>query len=503
MEARSQFAELAVAYNVIPLVRERLADFETPISMAAKLRALGKMFLFESVEGGEKWGRYSILGFDIGKEFVIDNGRAALRVNGVETNLPGNPIDALQTYLRGFKPQQREDLPRFFGGPVGYFSFETVRFFERCGEVRANTTGFPEAYFMIADHLAVFDNVSHTIKLVCCVHPQEFDSLDEAYEHGQQALDRMEEVLFAPGPSAAAEPAPQGTPTPMASNMSPEQYQGMVTTAKEYIRAGDIFQVVLAQHFRQETPADHLDVYRALRYVNPSPYMYFLDLGDGRAIAGSSPEVMVRVTEDLAEVRPIAGTRPRGETPEEDQRLADELLADPKERAEHVMLVDLGRNDLGRIAEIGSVQVDNFMVIEHYSHVMHIVSNVSARVRPDCDAIDVFKATFPAGTLSGAPKVRAMEIIHDLEPCGRGPYGGAIGCIAYGGRIMDMAITIRTVLLNGPTATVTAGAGIVFDSVPETEHFETVHKSQGMRKALDLAADGLRLQDPNEPDRTQ
>ena len=499
MEQFPEFCRLAAHYSVIPLVREFLGDFETPITLAAKLRAHGKFFLLESIEGGEKWGRYSILGLDIRREFLIEDGQALLRHGTVETRLPGNPIEAFQKFLGSFRAVQPPGLPRFFGGAVGYFSFEAVRHFERCGRVPPNRTGFPEAYFMLADHLAVFDNVNHTIKLVCCVHPREFGSLHAAYEHGQATLDQLEDVLLARAPAAPAAPDGAAAAVEMTSNMARADYEGMVDKAKHYIRDGDIIQAVLAQHFSAPIAADHLDIYRALRYVNPSPYMFFLDLGGGKAIAGSSPEVMVRVTNDVAEVRPIAGTRPRGHTDEEDKALAAELLADPKERAEHVMLVDLARNDLGRVATTGSVVVSDYMVIERYSHVMHIVSNVRAQVRPGLDALDVFRATFPAGTLSGAPKVRAMEIIHELEPCSRGPYGGALGYIAYGGQLMDLAITIRTVLLDGPRATVTAGAGIVFDSVPAKEYDETMHKSHGMRRALTLAAGGLRLPTPPLP----
>jgi anthranilate synthase component 1 len=273
--------------------------------------------------------------------------------------------------------------------------------------------------------------------------------------------------------------------------MSQQDFEAIVCKAKDYIRDGDIIQVVLAQQFQAQISSHPLNIYRALRYVNPSPYLYYLKLDDRRAIAGSSPEVMLRVTDCRAELRPIAGTRPRGATAVEDERLAADLLADPKERAEHVMLVDLARNDLGRVAETGSVTVEDYMFIERYSHVMHLVSQVEATVRPELDAIDVLKASFPAGTLSGAPKVRAMEIINELEPTSRGPYGGALGYIGYGGRLMDMAITIRTVAVEDDKATVTAGAGIVHDSVPETEFWETMHKSEGMKRALQLAEDGF------------
>ncbi len=490
-----EFAKLAADYNVIPLVRETLADVDTPIGLAQRLRGRGPYYLLESVEGGENWGRYSILGFDIDKQFLIENGVAVLRGADGEDRFDGNPVDALQTYLAQFRPWTIPGLPRFFGGAVGYFSFESVRFFERCGEVKPNTTAFAEAHFFITDHLAVFDNLSHTVQLICCIHPQEHDDLETAYRSGRAALDRMEGLLHESPPR---QPDADGRDIELRLNMSKTAYEDMVERTRQYIIDGDVIQVVVAQHFAADISAPPLDIYRALRYINPSPYLYYLDFADGRAIAGSSPEVMVRVTGDRAELRPIAGTRPRGRTSEEDAELAEDLLADPKELAEHVMLVDLARNDLGRIAVTGTVNVKEYMVIERYSHVMHIVSQVEAKVRDEFDAIDVFKASFPAGTLSGAPKVRAMEIINELEPDPRGPYGGALGYIAYGGGIMDLAITIRTVVINGETATVTAGAGIVFDSVPDTEYHETRHKSRGMRRALQLAENGLRLEDADQ-----
>ena len=494
-----EFEKNAGEFNVIPLVREILADIETPISIAVELEKKGKYFLLESVEGGENWGRYSILGFDITKEFLIRKGQAILKTGDKETFLPGNPVEAIRSYLSSFKPQHPAGLPRFFGGAVGYFSFETVRFFERFRESKTCSDDFPDAYFMITDHLIVFDNSNNTIKFICCVHTDDFGDLRQAYDYGLETLDRIcsslrKDRTLSLGLNEAVQRDDRNVPElTMESNMTRDRYEGMVQKAKKFIRDGDIIQVVLAQHFRSEISAKHLDVYRALRYVNPSPYLYYLKLDDQRAIAGSSPEVMVRVTGKKAEIRPIAGTRPRGRSDREDAELAHDLSNDAKERAEHVMLVDLARNDLGRISTIGSVHVKDYMFIEKYSHVMHLVSEVEGRVKEGCDAIDVLKATFPAGTLSGAPKVRAMEIINELEPDVRGPYGGALGYISYGCDMMDMAITIRTVVMNNHTATVTAGAGIVFDSIPEKEYEETVHKSNGMRRALALAENKLNI----------
>ncbi len=492
MISRDEFTRLAADNDVIPLVRETLADFDTPISVIARLRGKGRCFLLESVEGGETWGRYSVIGFNTSGELAIENDRCVLRRKGEETWFDGNPVDAMQNYLGSFRIPDLPDLPRFFGGAVGYFTFESVRFFERCGEVKATDGRFPDACLFLCDDLLVFDNLSHSIKMIHCVHPREFETMDAAYESGKAALTKSLEVLR-DSPCIDMTPASERT-VEIESNMDRAAYEAMVQRCRDYIRDGDVIQVVVAQHFSGDVTASPLDVYRALRYVNPSPYMYYLDFDDGRAIVGSSPEVMVRVTDRQAVIRPIAGTRPRGKDHAEDLAFEKELLADPKERAEHVMLVDLARNDLGRIAEVGSVEVREYMIIERYSHVMHIVSQVVGTVREDLDAFDVFKASFPAGTLSGAPKVRAMEIINEVEPQARGPYGGALGYITYGGQTMDVAITIRTVVMDGTKATVTAGAGIVFDSDPEKEYFETRHKSRGMRRALQMAENGLKLE---------
>ena len=493
------FSELAKNHTTIPVFREVLADDETPISMARRQADTDRFFLLESVEGGENWGRYSILGLNIEKELIVDNGEAAVVQNGSKTALPGNPIDAIQSYLTKFEIAKIDGLPRFFGGLVGYFAYEAVRYFERCGtQSNKMKSTFREAHFLVADNLAVFDNVKKSIKLICCCHLDEHASVTDAFMHAERSLDDIERCLFGRGDtrcqSSAAKCAEvDDCEMKMISNVTREKYESMVAKAKDYISDGDIIQVVLAQHFSTEIEIDSLSIYRALRFINPSPYLYYLKLSQSRAIAGSSPEVMVRLTENKAEIRPIAGTRPRGNNHDEDRKLAEELLADEKERAEHVMLVDLARNDLGRVADLGSVSVVDYMFIEKYSHVMHLVSQVEATVRDEVDAIDVIKASFPAGTLSGAPKVRAMEIINELEPEERGPYGGALGYISYGGSVMDMAITIRTVVVDGTKVSVTAGAGIVYDSVPANEYMETIHKSNGMMRALELAKNGLKL----------
>ena len=495
-EKFEKFKELASQYNVIPVVKDILGDYETPISVAAKLESFGKYFLLESVEGGEKWGRYSILGMNIKKEFLIESGQAILREEDKEHLFPENPMVALQQYLRSFKVAPSPGLPRFFGGAVGYLAFETVRFFERCGNTKTGSDVFPDAYFMITDHLAVFDNINKIIKVIFCVHISEYSSLNVAFRKAQKEVNQIARILQRlrlSGVKSGSDKTNGEVTLKWKSNIPQKHYEKMVQKAKSYIYDGDIIQVVLAQHFKTKITAGHLDVYRALRFINPSPYLFYLKLDENRAIAGSSPEVMVRVTNDSAEIRPIAGTRPRGKDDNEDSQFGEDLRHDAKELAEHVMLVDLARNDLGRIAKIGSVQVTKNMIIEKYSHVMHLVSQVEAQIRDEFDAIDVLKASFPAGTLSGAPKVRAMEIISELEDAGRGPYGGALGYIAYGGKVMDMAITIRTVVLRNNIATVTAGAGIVYDSIPANEYKETLHKSNGMRKALEMAENGLRI----------
>jgi anthranilate synthase component 1 len=352
-----------------------------------------------------------------------------------------------------------------------------------------------EAVFLVTDTLLIFDNVRHTLKIVACAMTGEGGKLQEIYDGAVRRIDDMTALLQAPLPGRPASPErkDQGrkTPLPFRPDMAPETYRAMVRTAREYIAAGDIIQVVLSQRLQRESDTDPVDLYRALRHVNPSPYLFFLKIRDLYLI-GSSPEVMVRTEEGVAELKPIAGTRRRGKNEQEDRRLADELLKDPKERAEHVMLVDLGRNDLGRIARIGSVQVNQLMAVERYSHVMHLVSDIQAQLAPGNDAFDVLRATFPAGTLTGAPKVRAMEIIAELEPSRRGPYGGAVGYFSYGGN-MDFCITIRTMLIRDGKVFLQAGAGIVADSDPETEYRETLGKAEGMVQAVRLAENGFEL----------
>ena len=376
---------------------------------------------------------------------------------------------------------------------MGFLGYDMVRYFERLPAGRGESPVEDDAVFLITDTLLIFDNVRHTLKIVACAMTGEGGDLREIYDGAVRRIDEMTALLQAPlnGRAAFGErKAPAPAPLPFRSEMAPETYRQMVRTAREYIAAGDIIQVVLSQRLKRESAADPVDLYRALRHVNPSPYLFFLKIGDELCLIGSSPEVMVRSGEGVAELKPIAGTRRRGKSEQEDRRLADELLNDPKERAEHVMLVDLGRNDLGRIARIGSVQVSQLMAVERYSHVMHLVSDIQAQLAEGKDAFDVLRATFPAGTLTGAPKVRAMEIIAEQEPSRRGPYGGAVGYFSYGGN-MDFCITIRTMLLKEGTVYLQAGAGIVADSDPETEYKETLNKAEGMVQAVRLAEKGI------------
>jgi len=473
---RKEYSELARRYDIVPVYAEFLADAETPVSVLARFADRPNVFLLESMEGGEKWGRYSFVGVD--PELFLEEDHSRGRTGCFEK---------LRSAYKGQRVAEIPGLPRFIGGVVGFIGYEGICEFERMplpksGEPR------PVSRFLNAERLIVFDNVRHTVKIVICTRPAGFASSDDAYMAASDAIDSIVRKLEAPAPDLSA-PA-TGIPE-FHSNMAPDRFRAMVARAKEYIEAGDVIQVVLSQCFRARCDVSPVHLYRALRFLNPSPYTFFFKAG-GHVLAGSSPEVMVRLTGRLVEVRPIAGTRPRGATEQEDRALADQLLSDEKEKAEHVMLVDLGRNDVGRVCEPGSVQVTESMVIERYSHVMHMVSHVQGMLRDGLDAYDVIKATFPAGTLTGAPKIRAMEIIHELEPGPRGAYGGAVGYIGHNGN-MDLAITIRTLDISDGTVAVQAGAGVVYDSDPQREYEETCHKARAMQQAVAMAARGLEL----------
>ncbi len=483
------YLALARQYDLVPVSKEVLADLETPVSVLRRFANNPNVFLLESIEGGETWGRYSFIGVDPELLFEIEHtdspGQGAPAKSGVTDP---QLLRRLRKVYQGVRVAPMPGLPRFFGGAVGYIGYEAVREFERLPPPKPVRGGSqPVSRFLKVDNLIVFDNLRHTIKIIVCTRPG--DSAERAYTDACRKIEAIETILQQPALRVENRTYP---PVTFKSNMTPDQYQAIVRKAKEYITAGDIIQVVPSQRFSAQSEVPPFQLYRALRLLNPSPYLYFLKIGD-QTLVGSSPEVMVRLTGNRVELRPIAGTRPRGATEQQDRQLADDLLADAKEKAEHIMLVDLGRNDLGRVAETGSVQVRDYMTIERYSHVMHIVSHVEAILRQDCDAADVIRATFPAGTLSGAPKIRAMEIIHELESEPRGAYGGALGYISYDGS-MDFAITIRTLEITGGTVAIQAGGGVVYNSDPQKEFEETCHKARGMQKAVDLAANGLQIE---------
>jgi len=487
-----QFRRLAdQGYNRIPVHRVVLADLDTPLSTYLKLAAGAHSYLFESVHGGEKWGRYSIIGLPCrtvaqvrGHQVVVQQDGASVEHAEVEDPLAW--LDRFRTRYR--VPAPNHDLPRFTGGLVGYFGYDTVRYIEpRLGECpNPDDLGCPDILLMLSEEVLVFDNLAGKLYVICLLDPAE----DQAWGRGQTRLDELVRQLREGRIDyRGGRQQKQVDEEHFVSGFSQDRYQAAVERIREYIVAGDVMQVVLSQRLSVPLLAAPLDLYRALRTLNPSPYMYYLDLADFH-IVGSSPEILVRLEEGEVTVRPIAGTRHRGASPEEDLALEQDLMADPKELAEHLMLIDLGRNDVGRVAEIGSVRLTEQMVVERYSHVMHIVSNVVGRLRSGLGPIDVLRATFPAGTLSGAPKIRAMEIIDELEPVKRGVYGGAVGYLSWTGN-MDTAIAIRTAVIKDGMLHIQAGAGIVADSVPTKEWEETMNKGRAMFRAVAMAEEGL------------
>jgi len=493
-----EFVGLAKRGNVVPIACEILGDLETPVSAFLKIHRGRHGFLLESVQGGEKWGRYSFLGTEPARVWRARDHAIEIRRRdgGVERSEAANTLDALRDWLRGHRPVAVPGLPRFSAGAVGYIGYDLVRDFERLPERATDDLSLPDAVFLLADRLLVFDNVKQRIQLIANVFLEDGADLrsryDEAVASIEEWLARLRAPVTVPSLRENGDRPlfPQKGLSPpgdalLRSNLSQEEYEAMVRRAKEYVHAGDVIQVVLAQRFEGELRAAPFNVYRSLRSINPSPYMFYLDLDD-LSLAGASPEVMVRVENGEVTVRPIAGTRPRGTIERDDQSLEQELLNDPKEIAEHIMLVDLGRNDVGRIAAVGSVELTERLVVERYSHVMHIVSNVVGKLAPGRDAFEAFRSTFPAGTLSGAPKIRAMEIIEELEPVRRGIYGGAVGYFDLSGN-MDTGIAIRTALFKNGRVYVQTGAGIVADSVPEREHLECLNKARGMFLALKMA----------------
>jgi anthranilate synthase component 1 len=480
----SEFRALVRGGKLVPVYREVFADHETPVSAFRKIDEGDYSFLLESVEGGEKWGRYSILGSRPSLVLTAKGDRCEIRRGDAVTPCDRHPMDELADLLARHQAVALPGLPRFCGGAVGYIGYDAVRWFERIPAKAREDLSFPDAVFMFGDVVTVFDNLTHTLKIV--THARGDGDAEKAYAAAVARLDAEVERLGRP--LAWKEPGGGKAPAEPTSSATRKGYVQAVARAKEHIRAGDIFQVVLAHRMSVPVTQPAFEGYRALRVTNPSPYMYFLKLGP-LSIVGSSPEVLVRRTDGQVEVRPIAGTRPRGRTPDEDRRLEEELAADEKERAEHVMLVDLGRNDVGRVAEFGTVETNEYMTIERYSQVMHLVSNVRGKLRSDQRPLDIVRACFPAGTVSGAPKVRAMEIIDDLEPVRRGVYAGAVGHFDYHGNL-DLAIALRTLVYAQGQAHWGVGAGIVADSDPEREWEETLNKGRALWLAVQRAERG-------------
>jgi anthranilate synthase component I len=497
-----QFRELAREHTAVPVYRRLTGDTLTPVSAFCKVQEGDWSFLFESVVGGERVGRYSFLGAGPFMTFEASGTRTRTRTGNRPAEADAaDPLRVLEDRIAAYRAPNLPGLPRFCGGAVGYAGYDTVRYVERLPNAPPDDRGIPDLCFGFYDRMVIFDHAAKTVLVVAHasgVRRQESGvsegELREQYAEACARVDQLVERLQrgvadiqltdidpSAGHSGASRPPLAG----VTSNFTREQFEAAVEKAREYINAGDAFQIVLSQRFRTETRARPFDIYRALRVVNPSPFMFYLRAG-GVTLVGASPEIMCRVENGVITNRPLAGTRPRGATPEEDRALADELVKDPKERAEHIMLVDLARNDVGRVAELGSVKIGDLLAVERYSHVMHLSSTVTGTLRPGLTAFDALRASLPAGTLSGAPKVRAMEIIDELEPHRRGPYGGAVGYVDFGGN-MDTCIALRTMVLLGQTAYVQAGAGLVADSVPASEYQETVNKAMSLLRAIEVA----------------
>jgi anthranilate synthase component 1 len=498
-----EFKSLSSRGNLIPVYREILADTETPVSAALKLGG-SPSFLLESMVGGEKWARYSFLGSrpsriirSWGKKIEIKDKESGNKVFKAD-----NPLEVIKREITSYNPVDVTGLPRFYGGLVGYLGYDMVRFFENIPDEKMPGLKLPDMFFMSTDTVIIFDNLKGKIKVVSNAYLNN-KSPEEAYRGAEEKIENIIEKLRKSKPGSRKPRVRRKKPDDPSfeipnqsfgqrllsgfatSFITKEAFENAVSCGKEYIMSGDVVQVVLSQRFERESDIDPFHIYRALRVINPSPYMYYLDTGNAK-IVGSSPEILVRLEDRKIILRPIAGTRKRGGTEEEDKLLEEELKKDPKEMAEHIMLVDLGRNDVGKVAETGSVKVTELMTVEKYSHVMHLVSNVEGNLKNGLDAFDVLSACFPAGTVTGAPKIRAMEIIEELEPTRRGPYAGAVGYLSYSGN-MDTCITIRTLVIKGNKVFVQAGAGIVADSIPEKEYTETLNKAMGMMRSVDMA----------------
>jgi anthranilate synthase component 1 len=479
------FKEKTKEGNLIPVYKEILADLETPVSAFLKLK--GKTgFLLESVEGGEKWARYSFIGSNPsltiegkGKNLTFNRGGKKEKVS-----FSGDPLEVISSELKKYTPVTTPGLPRFFGGFVGYIGYDTVRFFEKLPNKRHKGLNLPDILLMFTDTLLVFDNLTQTIKVISNAHVE--GNPEAAYE---KALEKIDDIVKKLKSRITLPKRPAPHSADFSSNFTKDVFMKAVNRAKEYVHAGDIIQVVLSQQFEKDVTIHPINAYRALRVINPSPYMFYINTGKS-TLVGSSPEILVRLEGDTIELRPIAGTRKRGNTREKDHQLEQDLTKDPKELAEHIMLVDLGRNDVGRVAKTGTVEVNELMTVEKYSHVMHLVSNVVGRLDKGLDSFDVLRASFPAGTVTGAPKIRAMEIIEELESSKRGPYAGCVGYFSFSGN-MDTCITIRTIIFKNKKAYIQAGAGIVADSDPEKEYKETINKAKGMFKAIEMAEKDL------------
>ncbi|MCL5734456.1 MAG: anthranilate synthase component I [Actinobacteria bacterium] len=483
---------LSATYNVVPVAHQFLDDTETPVSAFLKLRQVAGCFLLESAEQGLRQGRYSFLGVKAWESIRLNGDRIAVRRGGLDThyNLKdhgGDPFSFMAGHLSRYRVPPLPALPPFIGGAVGYFGYDCVRHVEKLPESPRDDLGLPDMAFLLTDVIVVFDHLRHTITLLTNVFRDEEPHFEKAYRAAVTRLAEVKKRLRSPIPAPnwrLGRAAP--LEVPVTSRFEKTRFLEAVERIREYIHAGDAFQVVLSQRFERAVNVSGFSIYRGLRAVNPSPYMYYMSFRDFEVV-GSSPEPLVTVSRGRAETRPIAGTRPRSSDPDKDSALAEEMLADEKERAEHLMLVDLGRNDLGRVSRPGTVKVDEFMEVERYSHVMHMVSSVTGDLADGVTSTDALRAVFPAGTVSGAPKVRAMEIIDELEPTRRGPYAGAIGYLSYSGDL-DSCIYIRTILVRDGRAYVQAGAGIVADSDPEREYLETVNKARAQFRAIEVAA---------------
>ena len=476
-----EYLELSRDYNLVPVYTELMADMETPISIFKKVCRQDYTYLLESVEGGESLARYSFIGLEPFVRYECRDGAGQVEDGDGIRNTTGEPLDALEKLMNTYRAPKIEGLPRFYGGAVGYLGYDVVRYFEKLPDVTADDLNLPDTHFIITRLVLIFDHVKHKVKIVVNTEPGSDPT--GAYRNALERITAVKKLIG--GPAAAIGSRPSAVvPANFVSNMTRQEFMSMVEKGKEYIKAGDIFQVVLSQRLKLPLQAEPFDIYRNLRTVNPAPYLYYLNFG-GTVIIGSSPEMLIRVEDGIVQTCPIAGTRPRGRNEAEDAAFERELLADEKEKAEHLMLVDLGRNDLGRVCDYGTIEVKDFMQVEYYSHVMHMVSIVRGQMAQGKTSYDALRACFPAGTVSGAPKVRAMEIIEELEPARRGIYAGAIGYFGFTGN-MDTCITIRTILVHDGMTYVQAGAGIVADSDPGREYEETVNKARALLETLML-----------------